>query len=238
VDALISPIFLDHGRSSVIETPVTGPGTVSFWWTVSSEINADYLRFEIDETVQTQISGNNGGDNLPWAQQTFSVPAGQHVLRWRYIKNEAVAAGLDACWLDSITYTTAFASGPPYAQWLNGLFPASQLGNGFITGPDIDSDGDGRSNLHEYAFGGSPLIHDLMQPVSSQPAGSEVLFDYTTDDTKTDLIITPRLSDDLTIWTDATSESVSQAGTLTQRRVRVPQSAGRKFFMLKAEMTP
>ena len=55
---------------------------------------------------------------------------------------------------------------------------------------------------------------------------------------KTDLIITPRISSDLTIWTDATSEFVSQAGTLAQRRVRVPQSMGRKFLMLKAEMTP
>ena len=238
VDALISPIFLDHSRSSVIETPVTGPGTVSFWWTVSSQLNGDYFRFEIDETVQNQISGHSSGNNIAWAQQTFNVPAGQHLLRWRYIKNEAVVDGLDACWLDSITYTPTFASGPPYAQWLNGLFPANQLGNGLITGPDIDSDGDGRSNLHEYAFGGSPLVHDFTQPVSPQSAEGEVFFDYTTDDTKTDLVITPRISSDLTTWTDATSEFVSQAGPLAQRRVRVPQSAGRKFLLLKAEMVP
>ena len=64
VDALISPIFLDHSRSSVIETPVTGPGTVSFWWTVSSQLNGDYFRFEIDETVQNQISGHSSGNNI------------------------------------------------------------------------------------------------------------------------------------------------------------------------------
>ncbi len=237
-DALISPIFLDHGRSSVIETPVTGPGTVVFWWTVSSELNGDFFRFEIDQTVQNQISGHSSGDNLPWAQQTFSVPAGQHMLRWRYIKNEAVVDGLDACWLDFITYTPTFASGPPYAQWLNGIFPSNQLGNGLITGPDIDTDGDGRSNFFEYAFGGSPLIRDFAQPVSPLLNGNETFFNYTIDTSKTDLLITPRISDDLTNWSNATSEFVSQNGSLTLRRVRIPNSAGKKFLMMKAQSVP
>jgi subtilisin-like proprotein convertase family protein len=237
-DALISPIFLDHGRSSVVETPVTGPGTVSFWWTVSSEPNADYFRFEIDQTVQTQISGNSSGNNIPWAQQTFNVPAGQHMLRWRYIKNETATAGLDACWLDSITYTPTFASGPPYAQWLNGLFPASQLGNGLITGPGIDSDGDGRINLDEYAFGGSPLMGDHSSPVAPAPSGSEVFFDFNTDDWKTDLIITPRISGDLSTWADVTPEFISQSAGVSHWRVRVPHSAGRKFLVLRAGLTP
>ena len=237
-DALISPIFLNHGRSSSVETLVTGPGTVSFWWTVSSELNADFFRFEIDQTVQAQISGNSSGNNIPWAQQTFNVPAGQHMLRWRYIKNEAATDGLDACWLDQITYTPSFASGPPYAQWLNNLFPAAQLGNGLITGPDIDSDGDGRSNLDEYAFGGSPLLPDHAQPLSSQPSGGEVFFEYSTDDTKTDLIITPRVSDDLSFWIDGAGEFVSQSAGRTHWRVRFPQSAGHKFFRLKAELAP
>ena len=102
---------------------MTGPGGVAFWWTVSTEPNADFLRFEIDGSVMNQISGNNSGNNIPWAQQTFAVPAGQHTLRWRYIKNEAAVGGLDACWLDQVTYTPAFARGPPYAQWLKARFP-------------------------------------------------------------------------------------------------------------------
>jgi hypothetical protein len=238
VDALISPIFLDHGRSSSIETVVMGPGTVSFWWTISSQANADFFRFEIDGTVLSQISGNNSGNNIPWAQQTFAVPSGQHTLRWRYIKDEAVAEALDACWLDQIAYTPAFASGPPYAQWLNGFFPASQLGNAFITGPDVDFDGDGRSNLYEYAFGGSPLIRDDSNPVVDYPAGNEVFFDFSTSDLKTDLTITPRISSDLSAWTNATAEFVSQSGGSSLWRVRVPKSAGQTFFGLRATLAP
>lgn len=238
VDAMISPTYLDHGRSSSIEALVMGPGTVSFWWTVSSELNYDFFRFEVDNTVQAQISGNSGGDNIPWAQQTFSIPAGLHTLRWRYIKDETVAAALDACWLDQIIYTPTFASGPPYAQWLNGLFPSNQLGNGLITGPNVDSEGDGRINLHEYAFGGSPLIYDSANPVATQTVGNEVFFNYSTDNAKTDLSILPQISDNLSTWANAAGEFVSQSGGQSFWRVRVPLSAGRKFFQLRASLIP
>jgi subtilisin-like proprotein convertase family protein len=238
VDAFISPIILDHGRSSVIETPVTGPGTVSFWWTVSSQAGGDFFRFEIDETIQNQISGHSAGNNLPWAQQTYSVPAGQHMLRWRYIKNEAVVDGLDACWLDSITYTPTFATGPPYAQWLNGLFPTNQLGNALHTGPDADDDGDGRSNLHEYVFGGSPLVPDHAQPFTNQPQGTEMWIDYSIETSKSDVILTPSLSSDLSLWTDGVGEFVTQSGGRNHYRVRIPWSEGRKFLRLKGSLVP
>lgn len=238
-DAFISPFFLDHGRSSAIETVVMGPGTVAFWWTVSSEAGFDFFRFEIDDTVMDQISGHSSGNNIAWAQVTRAVPAGLHTLRWRYIKNETVSDGLDSAWLDTIAYTPDFVSGPPYGQWLATYFPSNQLGNGFITGPGIDVDGDGRSNLHEYAFGGSPLVFDQSgDPVNSHAVGSEVFFDYATDDDQTDLIVTPTLSDDLSGWMDATAEFVSQSGGFSNWRVRVPQSAGRKFVRLEAELAP
>ena len=146
--------------------------------------------------------------------------------------------GLDACWLDSVTYTPTFATGPPYAQWLNTRFPSTQRGNGLLTGPTADPDGDGRTNLYEYAFGGSPVAADALNPITLLASGSEVFFDYMTDSSKTDLLITPRLSDTLASWTNGTSELVSQNGNLSQRRVRVPKSAGKKFLMLKAELTP
>lgn len=238
VSALISPFFIADSRSSSIETQVMGPGTVSFAWTVSSETNADYFRFEIDGTVIDQISGNSSGNNLPWATLNRNVPAGQHTLRWRYIKDASGEAGLDACWLDNIQYTPTFASGPPYAQWLNSLFPANQLGNAHLTGPDADDDGDGRSNLHEYVFGGSPLIADFANPLTNEPQSTEMWFNYSIEATKTDVILTPSLSNDLGEWTDGTGEFVAQSGGVNHYRVRVPWTEGRKFFRLKASLSP
>ena len=238
-DALISPIYLSHGRSSSIETPVMGPGTVSFAWTVSSETNADYFRFEVDGTVSDQISGNSSGNNIPWATLTRNVPAGQHTLRWRYIKDGQGEAGLDAAWLDNIQYTPSFASGPPYAQWLNTSFPTNQLGNASYTSADADTDGDGRTNLEEYAFGGSPVVFDFASsPLSSLSQSGETHFQYSIEASKTDLILTPRLSDDLTTWTNGTGEFVTLSGGRNHYRVRVPWSAGRKFMRLNATLAP
>lgn len=237
VDALISPVYLADGRSSSIETPVTGPGTVSFAWTVSSEANYDYFRFEIDDTVIDQISGNSGGNNIPWATLTRDIPAGSHVLRWRYIKDGNGGDGLDAAWLDNIQYRPTFVTGPPYAQWLNGQFPVDLLGNAMHSGPDIDYDGDGRSNLEEYAFGGSPMTPDRVpNPISIQRQVSEMFFGYSREVSKTDLILTPRVSENLATWVDTTSEFVALDSGRNHYRVRVPLTEGRKFIHLRATL--
>jgi len=102
----------------------------------------------------------------------------------------------------------------------------------------VDSDEDSRSNLEEYAFGGSPLVQDFAQPVSMAPAGAEMIFGFAPDIIKTDLQITPQLSDALALWTDGTAEFVSQVGNVMQWRVRVPLSVGRKFKNLRATLTP
>jgi len=85
---------------SWVETTVTGPGTLSFDWMVSSELSGDYLTFAIDGVNQPgTISGEVG-----WQTLTFNIPAGTHRLTWTYSKNGATAAGLDAGWLRRVVY--------------------------------------------------------------------------------------------------------------------------------------
>ncbi len=85
---------------SWVETTVTGPGTLSFDWMVSSELNGDYLTFSIDGVEQPgRISGEAG-----WQTLTFNIPAGTYRLTWTYSKNGATASGLDAGWLRRVTY--------------------------------------------------------------------------------------------------------------------------------------
>ncbi|MBI5397273.1 MAG: hypothetical protein HZA91_18395, partial [Verrucomicrobia bacterium] len=85
---------------SWVETTVIGPGTLSFEWSVSSELNADFLTFSVDGADQPgRISGEAG-----WLPLSFSIPAGTHRLRWTYGKNGANAAGLDAGWLRRVGY--------------------------------------------------------------------------------------------------------------------------------------
>src|SRR6185295_1349795 len=56
VDAATSGVVADS-TAVTIQTTVTGPGTISFWWKVSSELTNDYLKFFISGYQQLKISG-------------------------------------------------------------------------------------------------------------------------------------------------------------------------------------
>ncbi len=87
---------------AAFETVVSGGGTVTFWWRVSSESGADYLRFFVDDVEVDAISGTKG----LWAQIINRVDgAGDfHTLRWEYAKNASLESSADAGWVDDIVW--------------------------------------------------------------------------------------------------------------------------------------
>jgi len=91
---------IGNSQESWIQTIVTGPGTLTFWWRVSSESGYDFLAFLHNGIQQTSISGEIG-----WQQRSFSIPSGAQTLRWRYYKDGSAAAGQDRGWLDQIVFT-------------------------------------------------------------------------------------------------------------------------------------
>jgi len=95
-------IVPDDGFAA-IETEVSGSGTISFWWKVSSESAADYLKFKVDGSEAASISGTKG----PWVQvsQWVEGPSVTHTLRWEYVKNGSLASSTDAGWVDDIIWT-------------------------------------------------------------------------------------------------------------------------------------
>jgi len=84
-----------------METTVEGPGTISFYWRVSSESNHDFLRFYIGSSVQASISGS-----VSWEQKSFSIPQGNQTLRWSYSKDSSVNSGSDCGWVDNVVYSS------------------------------------------------------------------------------------------------------------------------------------
>ena len=87
-------------KSTYIETNITGPGNLSFYWKVSSESNYDFLRFFIDDIEQANISGE-----VDWHQMSFDIVRGNHTLKWAYTKDEYIKAGSDCGWLDKVVYS-------------------------------------------------------------------------------------------------------------------------------------
>jgi hypothetical protein len=104
-DAAAQTPALTDNQSCLLQTAVYGPGTLSFWWKVSSEEGFDILSFWDDGgRSRADISGE-----VDWLQETFALGPGYHRLNWGYAKDPSVSAGMDAGWVDQVVYTP----GPP-----------------------------------------------------------------------------------------------------------------------------
>lgn len=89
---------IGDSQSSWLQTTVTGPCTVDFWWKVSSEQNWDKLKFYVDDELVESISGVTS-----WANVSRAVGAGSHTLKWTYDKDGSASSGNDCGWVDAVT---------------------------------------------------------------------------------------------------------------------------------------
>ncbi len=99
---------ITHSQSSVMQ--VTTPciaGQVSFFYKVSSESGYDYLKFYIDGVLKSKWSGV-----VDWSMAAFNITAGDHILKWEYMKDGSVTYGSDCAWVDYIAYP-AVTFNPP-----------------------------------------------------------------------------------------------------------------------------
>jgi hypothetical protein len=93
---------ITNSMYSELQTTVTGPGTLTFWWMVSSEEFFDFLSFYIGPGTHyaARISGE-----LDWEQETFLIGPGSQTLSWIYAKDPDVSVGQDAGWVDQVSFT-------------------------------------------------------------------------------------------------------------------------------------
>jgi hypothetical protein len=124
-DSVQSGDILDE-QSSLMRTTISGAGTVSFFWKVSSEDGYDFLEFFIDGVLQDQISGL-----VDWHQMMYTISdSGPHILEWRYVKDYSVSGGDDSGWIDLM-------------EWSNGTQPPSDpLSEALDTSLSFTTDGD------------------------------------------------------------------------------------------------
>lgn len=90
---------IDDNETSWLQTTVTGPGVLWFNWRASCEDGADYLVFSIDSQVYFAATGDSG-----WVEQVIGVSAGNHTLRWAYVKDGTVSDLEDKGWVDQVLY--------------------------------------------------------------------------------------------------------------------------------------
>ncbi len=118
---------ITHSQTTSMETTrvLTTPGTLSFWYKVSSESSYDYLKFYIDGVLQNS-PGWSGEVN--WTQASYNLAVGTKVLKWEYYKDGSVSTNSDCAWIDDIVF--------PASHVPSNLSPVRNLiavpGNGFV----------------------------------------------------------------------------------------------------------
>ncbi len=98
--------YITHSQTSYlsINQYILSDGYVRFFKKVSCERdnnnhNYDYLAFYIDGAEKARWDGD-----IDWSQESFPVTSGNHTFKWTYVKDYSVNYGLDAAWLDNISF--------------------------------------------------------------------------------------------------------------------------------------
>ena len=91
-----------------LETTVTGPGILTFWWKLGTAIYAggaygtygygSYVSFTTSRGGGLYLQGNND-----WQKATVSIPAGECVLDWSQV-GFWTASPSDGCWVDQVGF--------------------------------------------------------------------------------------------------------------------------------------
>lgn len=81
--------------TSWIETTVTGPIAISFWWKFSATFESFSLSVDGTNLVSTE--------SIDWQQRTFAIPSGTHAVRWTAAKTISAAFWPLNAWLDQVS---------------------------------------------------------------------------------------------------------------------------------------
>ncbi len=149
---------ISHSQTTWLQTMVTGPGTLTFWWKVSCEDdssdNFDFLAFEVDGLEEYRIDGE-----VNWQQKSIILSSGTHTVTWYYFKDDSVSGGSDCGWLDQMVWTpsggsTTTTEVPVPYSWLDTYLVVS--GGNYEAAALADADGDGHLTWQEYVAGTIP----------------------------------------------------------------------------------
>lgn len=120
--SLSSAEISDLQSSEISLTDEFTAQTMSFAYRVSSESGFDYLNFYVDGQLLSRWSGE-----VDWSEYSFDISAGEHTLKWEYLKDFSESRGSDKAWIDNVNYIG--------------------IGANLANGIDADFDADAKSEL-------------------------------------------------------------------------------------------
>jgi len=95
---------ITHNQSSeiYISMNILSAGEMSFYSKVSSEVDYDFLKFEINGDLKDEWSGEQD-----WNLSSYAITTGNHKFSWNYIKDGNTSGGSDQAWIDYIIFPPA-----------------------------------------------------------------------------------------------------------------------------------
>ena len=138
--------------------------------------------------------------------------------------------------------TVAAPSLPTFTNWADALEATHGLPVGALDDPDGDYDKDGRSNLLEYAFGGSPVLaNDVNARVpTSRLASGKLVLSYQVDTSLGDLALAAEACSSMGAWKTAgeagapagfAEQVVASDGAIETLEASIPISSGGRCFL-------
>ena len=103
---------IGDNQRTYLSTSVTGPGTLSFYWQVSSKPGYGIFSVNLDGASKYSRS-----ESSSWSKSEMAIPAGTHTVKWEYSKNSSYASSVkyisdssdassqDAGWVDYVVFT-------------------------------------------------------------------------------------------------------------------------------------
>ncbi|MGI5924261.1 MAG: Ig-like domain-containing protein [Lentisphaeria bacterium] len=148
--------------ASWLQTSVTGPGVLSFWWKGADRWEYLGFAFDIDGVNQFTYSGESG-----WCKEYFSIGEGQHTLSWSVSTN----ANWDMYYyylLDRVDWTPASQAGFVYEQVEGGLKLIAYSGaDAHVIIPDEGDGGQTISEIDAEAFAWNPYVQSITFPTQA-----------------------------------------------------------------------
>ena len=232
-DSLQAGAIMDNEFSS-LSISVEGPGTLSFYYKVSSEETYDFLNFLVDTNEQLSVSGE-----VDWTFHEQLIEAGAHTLTWKYAKDASDSGGTDTAWIDQVIWVSDAVG--EIENWKMIHFTPTELNDPKISGDRMDPDQDGIVNLAEYAFGNNPDAPngDFLPKTENSNTGLSLV--YRIDSNRSDSVtVTGEYSTDLVNWTTWNDSAHPDSGSdaLQIRQLTIPYTNGSKGFLrLEVEAT-
>jgi uncharacterized delta-60 repeat protein len=144
----------------------------------------------------------------------------------------------NASYLAATPIDRAFAVTTPltgFQTWQQGFFNEGEIADANLSGPTADPDGDGFTNLLEYALGLDPKTTDTTDLPEVSTTATDWVYTFTRPSDRAELTYEVEVSTNLTSWTiTLTPTFVSTSGAIETWQATYPlSSATNAFFRLK-----